>query len=334
MGVGAHYHKDGKMVSFILDFLELEMVRTTVPANDEHNLLSQSHNGLNMACALYDVLCKYNVQEKVSLEPQHQQQKRSTDRALQMGKLMADGALNNDTMAATLSKLVDHFVREDRGRCIDHIVHLCAIRIINPFDAQPEQLERALVEAAYELEGVGEDLTSLGDGDDEEERGEGRAEQEEEEERHFRDIAVELASKLTGQECEDFAAACLPGAGALTKVRAFHFRCILRMLTCSICSFGALYLILCLSLSPTLNPHPVPCSVSHSHLNFRLSCVHLLLPYHVSHALCVRHLACAIPRSHANHPPLVVFHRHYPRNLSPCLVHMHRSFCRANLTHL
>ena len=144
---------------------------------------------------------------------------------------MADGASNNDTMAATLSELVDQFVREDRGWCIDHIVHLCAIRIINPFDAQPEQLERALVDAAYELQGVREDLTSLGDADKDEERIEGQAEQEEEEERRFRDIAAELASELTGQEHDDIAAACLPGAGALTKVRMLPSGRILHALT-------------------------------------------------------------------------------------------------------
>jgi len=148
-----------------------------------------------------------------------------------MSKLMADGASNNDTMAATLSELVDQFVREDRGRCIDHIVHLCAIRIINPFDAQPEQLERALVDAAYELQGVREDLTSLGDADEDEERIEGQAEQEEEEEHRFRDIAAELASELTGQECDDIAAACLPGARALTKVHMLLSRHILHTLT-------------------------------------------------------------------------------------------------------
>jgi len=71
MGVGAHYHKDGKMVSFILDFFELEKVRTSILTNGESNLLSQSHTGLNMACALFDVLCKYGVQDKVSLEPKY-----------------------------------------------------------------------------------------------------------------------------------------------------------------------------------------------------------------------------------------------------------------------
>jgi len=129
---------------------------------------------------------------------------------------MADGASNNDTMAVSLSELLEHFDQTDRGRCVDHVLHLSALRILNPFDAKPGQLERALADAAHELDAAGEDLTSIADTDDE---GEAAAGREEEDERHFRDIAAELASELTVDEHNHLAASCLPGATALTKVR-------------------------------------------------------------------------------------------------------------------
>ena len=129
---------------------------------------------------------------------------------------MADGASNSDTMAVSLSELLVDFDRTDRGRCVDHVLHLSALHILNPFDAKPGQLERALADAARELDAAGEDLTSIADTDDE---GEMAAGQEEKDERHFRNIAAELASELSADEHNNLAAACLPGAMALTKVR-------------------------------------------------------------------------------------------------------------------
>jgi len=142
---------------------------------------------------------------------------------------MADGASSNDTMATMLSQLINHFKQADRGRCLNHVLHLAALRIINPFEAKPGQLDRALAEMARKLEVIGEDLTSLRDADDDEEEvGEERAEREEEEERHFRDIAVELAAELSVDERANLATSCLPGATALTKVHCpavYGFAC-------------------------------------------------------------------------------------------------------------
>jgi len=127
-------------------------------------------------------------------------------------------------MATTLSQLITHFEQADRGHCLNHVLHLAVLQIINPFDAKPGQLDWALAEAAHKLEMVGKDLTSLGEVDNEEEAGEGQADREEEEERHFCDIAAELAVELLVDECADIAASCLPGATALTKVCLYAFR--------------------------------------------------------------------------------------------------------------
>ena len=70
----------------------------------------------------------------------------------QVGKLMADGASNNDTMAQLLSELVEHFETTDRGCCLNHVLHLSAMRILNPFDAKPGQLEWALVDVMRRLD--------------------------------------------------------------------------------------------------------------------------------------------------------------------------------------
>lgn len=136
-----------------------------------------------------------------------------------MGKLMGDGASNNDTMAAFLSELIPHFEPTDRGRCLLHVLHLAGMRILSPFDARPGQLGQALAEAARELERAADNLTSLGDEDGEEETTEQRAEADEEEEHYLRAVAADLAVDLTDNEREALAEACYPGAQALTKVR-------------------------------------------------------------------------------------------------------------------
>jgi len=137
---------------------------------------------------------------------------------------MADGASNNDTMAQVMSELLFQFETTDRGRCLNHVLHLSAMRILNPFDAKPGQLDRALAEAMRELDTVSDDLTSLGDAEEEGEDGTGgRVEAEEEEERQFRDIAADLAADLSTNERAELAASCMPGATALSKVCfAYH----------------------------------------------------------------------------------------------------------------
>jgi len=137
----------------------------------------------------------------------------------QTGKLMADGASSNDTMAVTLSELISHFNHTDWGRCVLHILHRVTLRIMGPFDARPEQLEHALAEALNELDSAGDDLTSVGEVGNQDEAAEQRAERDDEEERHFRDIAADLAAELSVDECTNIAADCFPGAQALAKVR-------------------------------------------------------------------------------------------------------------------
>ena len=137
---------------------------------------------------------------------------------LQAGQLLADSALNDDTMALLLSELITCFKQSDRGWSLNHILHLTEIQIVNPFDVKSNQLDWALTEAMRELETVGDDLTSMGnteDGDEAEEHG---SEREEEEVRQFRNIAMDLVSKLSTDKCASLATVCIPGATALSKV--------------------------------------------------------------------------------------------------------------------
>ena len=146
--------------------------------------------------------------------------------ASQMGKLLGDGASNNNTMAAFLSELVTHFEPSDHGQCLLHVLHLAGMRILQPFDTKPGQLEQALAEALRELEATGDDLTSLGNVDDEDKTTERHAEVEEEEENYLREVAANLAADLTANEREVLANACFPGAQVLTKVRVSFIPCI------------------------------------------------------------------------------------------------------------
>ena len=90
-----------------------------------------------------------------------------------MGKLMGDGASNNDMMTTSLAELLDDFNPTDQERCLNHVLHLNTIRIINPFDVKPWHLDHALADAARKHEAISNDLTSLGDMDKEDEAREG-----------------------------------------------------------------------------------------------------------------------------------------------------------------
>ena len=90
-----------------------------------------------------------------------------------MGKLMGDGASNNDMMTTSLAELLDDFNPTDQERCLNHVLHLDTIRIINPFDAKPGHLDHALADVTHKLEAIGNGLTSLGDMDEEDEAREG-----------------------------------------------------------------------------------------------------------------------------------------------------------------
>ncbi|TFK78991.1 hypothetical protein K466DRAFT_469637, partial [Polyporus arcularius HHB13444] len=47
----------------------------------------------------------------------------------------ADNASPNDTMIDELTKLLPDFAGQDnRARCFDHIVNLCAKSVLKPFD--------------------------------------------------------------------------------------------------------------------------------------------------------------------------------------------------------
>ena len=65
-------------------------------------------------------------------------------------------------MVLSLSELIPHCQKSDHGWCLNHILHLAAIQIVNPFNAKPDQLDWALAEAMHELEAAGNDLTSVG----------------------------------------------------------------------------------------------------------------------------------------------------------------------------
>jgi len=96
---------------------------------------------------------------------------------------MANGASSNDMMAGTLAQLVKQFNQTDRGWCLNHVLHLVALQIINPLDVKPGQLDRALVEAMRKLAVASNELKSVGDPDDDDnEEGKEPAGQEDEEE--------------------------------------------------------------------------------------------------------------------------------------------------------
>ena len=77
-----------------------------------------------------------------------------------------------------------------------------------------------------ELKVTGNNLMSVGDMEDEDEVVECCAEAEEEEESYLCKIAADLASNLTANESKELAAACLPGAQALSKVHVSVEPCI------------------------------------------------------------------------------------------------------------
>lgn len=133
----------------------------------------QSQTGPNMACELFDVLGKFGVVDKVSKWPLHPwDETKASSPVIQTGTVTGNGTSSNNTMAVMLAQLINHLEQTDRGRCLNHVLHLAVLHIINPFDAKPGQLDQAPAEATRELDIVSNELTSVGDPDDEEEEGE------------------------------------------------------------------------------------------------------------------------------------------------------------------
>jgi len=121
MGIGAHYNQEGKLISFILDIVEVAMVHTW--SHETMPLTSRCSCTLAQTWPSQCSMC-YGSTESRTRSVTHTRGQHKLTIHKQAGKIMANGASNNDTMSQVLIELIDHFQTSDRGHCLSHVLHL------------------------------------------------------------------------------------------------------------------------------------------------------------------------------------------------------------------
>ncbi len=141
----------------------------------------------------------------------------STYNELQILAITADNAQPNDTMVEILGQDLPEFGgAQDRGRCFDHVVNLCAKSVLRPFDVEKKKVGKTLEDAEEEIQALladvdlyasGLDLPAGEDGgDDDNETG-----------------FVDERDAMDDEEREELDKTVLPVKLVLTKVRATAF---------------------------------------------------------------------------------------------------------------
>lgn len=95
-----HLQHEGKMLAFLLDFVEV----------------AESHTGVVMANAFQDMLERFGLQEKIH-------------------SVTADNASSNNVQIAALYELENSFDKANHIRCFNHTIQLSGKALIKPFNA-------------------------------------------------------------------------------------------------------------------------------------------------------------------------------------------------------